>query len=82
MGVCEALCDMLACKKCYTNTFDLINQCVFCQPDAFDCGVEVWNRADIGCSGLNATFGLWEPMVQDCVRLSGGVDLGACVDVL
>ena len=24
MGVCEALCDMLACKKGYTNTFDLI----------------------------------------------------------
>ena len=21
MGVCEALCDMLACKKGYTNTF-------------------------------------------------------------
>ena len=24
MGVCEALCDMLAGKKGYTNTFDLI----------------------------------------------------------
>ena len=24
MGVCEALCDMLACKKGNTNTFDLI----------------------------------------------------------
>ena len=23
MGVCEALCDMLSCKKGYTNTFDL-----------------------------------------------------------
>ena len=24
MGACEALCDMLACKKGYTNKFDLI----------------------------------------------------------
>ena len=24
MGVCEAICDMLACKKGYTKTFDLI----------------------------------------------------------
>ena len=24
MGACEALSDMLACKKGYTNTFDLI----------------------------------------------------------
>ena len=22
MGVCDALCDMLACKKGYKNTFD------------------------------------------------------------
>ena len=26
MGTCEALCDMLACKKGYTNTFDLIRE--------------------------------------------------------
>ena len=24
IGVCEALCDMFACKKGYANTFDLI----------------------------------------------------------
>ena len=24
MGICEALCDMLTCKKGYINTFDLI----------------------------------------------------------
>ena len=24
MGVCEAHCDMLTCKKGYTNTFDLM----------------------------------------------------------
>ena len=26
MGICEALCDILACKKGYTNTFDLISK--------------------------------------------------------
>ena len=61
MGVCEALCDMLACKKGYTNTF-----LCFCVPIcAVSCVVLcLGDEVDVvGCSSSPCRF---SASMEDC----------------